>query len=265
MFFLDCINSNIGLILIVLGLAIFGSYFLFRGRADDTELTLEASDPQSLIDSEFELRDSVINEFINAVLLNFNVAEGEAQIKQFQPSLNFMIVKITFADYLITCSIDFDKKTYTLHLNYCCAYGDNDSKVVIDERVFKMNKTNWSVNFADVAKFINDFESTVLDLGTFDEIVQYAATIARDSKLVELPEDTKYKLLYDAVEHMSNILATTKNKNLKRQLLAPYIRVMSFICSNEKTKDMIDYLKMTPEEVDEQTETTEPAEAKEEE
>lgn len=229
-------------------LIVLGIYFIAGSRG--SEMTLEPEDPQALIDSEFELRDSVINEFVNSVLASFDVREGEAELKQFQPALNFMVIKITFGEYLVTCSIDFDKKVYNLHLNYYCVR-DGETQSANMERVFKMNKTNWSVNFTDVANFISEFEEEVLSLSNFEDLIQNIVELAKDPELVKLTAESKYNMLYDAAEHMASIIYSVKDKKLRRQLIMPYAKILGFICANEKTNDMVAYFKMIPEELSE--------------
>lgn len=243
---LDVVFISIIGVLIVLGI-----YFIAGSKG--SEMTIEPEDPQALIDSEFELRDSVINEFVNSVLASFDVREGEAEIKQFQPGLNFMIIKITFGEYLATCSIDFNKQVYNLHLNYYCVR-DGETQSANMERVFKMNKTNWSVNFTDVANFISEFEEEVLGLSSFEDLIQNIVELAKDPELVKLADEGKYNMLYDAAEHMVNIIYSVKDKKLRRQLIMPYAKVLGFICANEKTSDMVAYFKMTPKELSKQTE-----------
>lgn len=226
------------LAIILIGWVVWLIYDHFFG----TKTTIEPSDPQELLDSEFNKRDDGLNELVNFICMNFSVNEQELKAKTYQSDLDSMIVKLSLSN--IDCVIISNWAKYTYEVQMTCFDDTMVSALKITDRrskVFKMDKQTFLADYVRVEKFLNGFKQAMNARTSVNDMLEDIASIAREPELEELDDTRKNIALYQAAQQMANLLCD-KKFGCNEEFICAYTQIMIYICASGKRDEMVKYL-----------------------
>lgn len=207
-----------------------------------TKTTIEPTDPQELLDSEFTKRDDGLNELVNFICMNFSVNEQELKTKTYQSDLDSMVVKLSFRNIFCVIISNWAKNTYEIQLS-CFDETMVTALKITDHRskVFKMDKQTFLADYVRVEKFLGGFKQTMNARTSVNDMLEDIASITRDPGLEELDDTSKNVTLYQAAQQMANLLCDKKFRS-NEEFVGAYIQLMIYICASGKREEMVEYL-----------------------
>ena len=228
------------IILAALGLVI-GVLFIVDWLFGEN-MTVEAVDPQELLDSDFNMRDAQLTAFINVILSHLEATEEDVNLQNYQPEINRMIIVLTVADTRFTIVADWNKYIYEV----TASKFDQSSKLemIISElkKTFKMNKKTYEVSYVKMHKFLSKYDNLSLTDASVSSIMGSVAEVARMSELDELTDTEKDRILFSCLTDMTYMLDKKKFGKDKR-FIALYSGLMTYLCAKGKRLEYVDYLK----------------------
>lgn len=226
------------LAIILIGWVVWLIYDHFFG----TKTTIEPTDPQELLDSEFTKRDDGLNELVNFICMNFSVNEQELKTKTYQSDLDSMVVKLSFRN--IDCIIISNWAKHIYEIQLTCFDDTMVGALKIADhksKVFKMNKQTFLADYVQLQKFLDGFKQTMNARISVNDMLEDIASIARDPELETLDDISKNVVLYQAAQQMANLLCDKKFR-CNEEFVCAYTQIMIYICASGKRDGMVKYL-----------------------